>query len=40
MKISELATTTKLLSPGQFRVCAVKQGIGKQKEALARERER
>ena len=40
MKIAELQSVSKPLSPEQARVRAMKQGIDKQKEALARERER
>ena len=40
MKIAELQSTSKPLSPEQARVRAMKQGIDRQKEALARERER
>jgi hypothetical protein len=40
MKISELQSASKPLSPEQARVRAMKQGIDRQKEALARERER
>ncbi len=40
MKIAELQSASKPLSPEQARVRAMKQGIDRQKEALARERER
>ena len=40
MKIAELQSASKPLSPEQARVRAMKQGIERQKEALARERER
>lgn len=40
MKIAELQSTIKPLSPEQARVKAMQHGIAKQKEALARERER
>ena len=40
MKIAELQSASKPLSPEQARVRAMKQGIARQKEALARERER
>jgi hypothetical protein len=43
MKIAEVITTVKPqvpLSPEQARVKAMQQGIARQKEALARERER
>jgi hypothetical protein len=40
MKIAELQSASKPLSPEQARVRAMKQNIDKQKEALARERER
>ena len=40
MKIAELQSTIKPLSPEQARVKAMQQGIARQKEALARERER
>ena len=40
MKISELTSLVKPLSPEQARVKAMKQNIDRQKEALARERER
>ena len=40
MRIAELQSASKPLSPEQARVRAMKQGIDKQKEALARERER
>jgi hypothetical protein len=40
MKIAELQGTIKPLSPEQARVKAMQQGIVRQKEALARERER
>ncbi len=40
MKIAELQSASKPLSPEQARVQAMKQSIAKQKEALARERER
>jgi uncharacterized protein YukE len=40
MKIAELTSLVKPLSPAQARVRAMKQNIDKQKEALARERER
>jgi hypothetical protein len=40
MKIAELTSLVKPLSPEQARVRAMKQNIDRQKEALARERER
>ena len=40
MKIAELTSLVKPLSPEQARVKAMQQGIARQKEALARERER
>ena len=40
MKIAELQSTSKPLSPEQARVRAMKQGINRQKEELASERER
>ena len=40
MRIIEIVGTIKPLSPEQARVRAMKQGIDRQKEALARERER
>jgi hypothetical protein len=40
MKIKELQSASKPLSPEQARVRAMKQGIDRQKEALAQERER
>ena len=40
MKIAELKSTNKPLSPEQARVRAMKQNIDRQKEALAVERER
>jgi hypothetical protein len=40
MKIAELQSASKPLSPEQARVRAMKQGIDRQKLALARERER
>ena len=40
MKIAELQSASKPLSPEQARVRAMKQNIDRQKEALARERER
>ena len=40
MKIAELQSASKPLSPEQARVRAMKQGIARQQEALARERER
>ena len=40
MKISELQSASKPLSPEQARVRAMKQGIERQKLALAQERER
>ena len=40
MKIAELQSASKPLSPEQARVRAMKQSINRQKEALARERER
>jgi len=40
MRIAELQSASKPLSPEQARVQAMKQGIDRQKEALARERER
>ena len=40
MKIAELQSASKPLSPEQARVRAMKQNIAKQKEALAQERER
>jgi len=40
MKIAELQSASKPLSPEQARVRAMKQNIDKQKEALAIERER
>lgn len=40
MKIAELTSLVKSLSPEQARVKAMQQGIARQKEALARERER
>ena len=40
MKIAELQSASKPLSPELARVRAMKQGIDRQKEALARERER
>ena len=40
MKIAELQSASKPLSPEQARVRAMKQGIERQKLALARERER
>jgi len=40
MKIAELQSASKPLSPEQARVKAMKQNIDRQKEALARERER
>ena len=40
MRIAELQSTSKPLSPEQARVRAMKQGSARQKEALARERER
>ena len=40
MRIKELQSAIKPLSPEQARVRAMKQGIDRQKEALARERER
>ncbi len=40
MRIAELQSASKPLSPEQARLRAMKQSIAKQKEALARERER
>ncbi len=40
MKIAELTSLVKPLSPEQARVRAMKQNIDRQREALARERER
>ena len=40
MKIAELQSASKPLSPEQARVRAMKQGIDRQKLALAQERER
>jgi uncharacterized protein YukE len=40
MKIAEIQSTIKPLSPAQARVKAMKQNIDRQKEALANERER
>lgn len=40
MKIAELQSASKPLSPEQARLRAMKQNVAKQKEALARERER
>ncbi len=40
MRVEELQSANKPLSPEQARVLAMKQNIDKQKEALARERER
>ncbi len=40
MKIVEIAGTIKPLSPEQARVRAMKQGIARQKAALAAEKER
>ncbi len=40
MKIAELQSASRPLSPEQARVRAMKQNIDKQKEALVRERER
>ena len=40
MKIKELQSASKPLSPEQARVRAMKQGIDRQKLALAQERER
>ena len=40
MRIAELQSASKPLSPEQARVRAMKQGIARQQEALARERER
>jgi hypothetical protein len=40
MKIAELQSASKPLSPEQTRVRAMKQGIDRQKLALAQERER
>lgn len=40
MKIAELTSLVKPLTPEQARVKAMQQGIARQKEALARERER
>ena len=40
MKIAELQSASKPLSPEQARVRAMKQGIDRQKQALAQERER
>jgi hypothetical protein len=40
MKINELQSASKPLSPEQARVRAMKQGIDRQKLALAQERER
>jgi uncharacterized protein YciW len=39
-QLEELQSASKPLSPEQARVRAMKQGIDRQKEALARERER
>jgi uncharacterized protein YukE len=39
-QLEELQSASKPLSPEQARVRAMKQGIARQKEALARERER
>ena len=40
MKIAELQSASKPLSPEQARVRAMQQNIDRQKEALAKERER
>ena len=40
MKIAELTSLVKPMSPEQARIKAMQQGIARQKEALARERER
>ena len=40
MQVEELQSASKPLSPEQARVRAMKQNIDRQKEALARERER
>ena len=40
MKVIEITGTIKPLSPEQARLKAMQQGIARQKEALARERER
>ncbi len=40
MRVEELLSANKPLSPEQARVLAMKQNIDRQKEALARERER
>ena len=40
MKIAELQSASKPLSPEQALVRAMKQGIDRQKESLAQERER
>jgi hypothetical protein len=40
MKVMEITGTIKPLSPEQARVKAMQQGIARQKEALAKERER
>jgi hypothetical protein len=40
MKVIEITGTIKPMSPEQARVKAMQQGIARQKEALARERER
>ena len=40
MRIAELQSASKPLSPEQARVRAMKQGIDRQREALAKERER
>lgn len=40
MKIAELQSASKPLSPEQARVRALKQGVDRQKLALAQERER